>query len=160
MARRVGPFTALHTPGHAADHLCFAREDGLVFTGDHVMSWSSSVVSPPGGDMRAYIQSLQFLRDRNDPLYLPGHGPALHNPRSYVEELMQRRINREEEIFHALRAHPRSPRQLSDSLYAKYDPFLKDAAERNVRAHLIKLKADGRVVGENEVWSVVPQAGL
>jgi glyoxylase-like metal-dependent hydrolase (beta-lactamase superfamily II) len=154
---RIGRFTALHTPGHAADHLCFARDDGLVFTGDHVMSFSSSVVSPPNGNMQHYIASLQFLLDRNDPLYLPGHGPALHNPRSYVEDLMRRRVKREQEILDALRLRSLSPRQLSQSLYAKFDPLLQDAAERNVRSHLAKMLAEGRVVQHEEMWSAVPE---
>ena len=74
-------WTALHTPGHAADHLCFARVDGTVFSGDHVMGWSSSVVSPPGGNMRQYFGSLQRMLARDDALYLPGHGPAIPSPR-------------------------------------------------------------------------------
>src|SRR3712207_5293845 len=83
--------TTLHTPGHASDHLCFARSDGLVFSADHVMSWSSSIVSPPGGDMAAYIASLRLMLSRNDSLYLPGHGPPLPNPKPYVEELLNHR---------------------------------------------------------------------
>jgi glyoxylase-like metal-dependent hydrolase (beta-lactamase superfamily II) len=142
---RIGPLTALHTPGHAADHLCFARDDGLVFTADHVMGWSSSVVSPPGGDMAAYVASLQRLIDRDDPLYLPGHGPAIGDPRAYVVDLRERRIAREREILGAVRGGPMSILGLRERLYSKTDPFLQSAAERNVLAHLLKLQAEGAV---------------
>jgi glyoxylase-like metal-dependent hydrolase (beta-lactamase superfamily II) len=75
MARQVGGLTALHTPGHASDHLCFAWRDGVVFTGDHVMSWNTSIVSPPDGDMAAYMAGLRLMLGRGDTLYLGGHGP-------------------------------------------------------------------------------------
>ena len=153
----VAGMTALHTPGHAADHLCYAREDGLVFTGDHVMTWSSSIVSPPGGVMRQFIASLQLMVDRNDPLYLPGHGPAMSNPRDYVQDLMQRRIDREEAIYRAVQRRPLSPGQLSRTLYSKVDPFLQMAAERNVLAHLAKLEDEGRVIQKDEVWTALPE---
>jgi glyoxylase-like metal-dependent hydrolase (beta-lactamase superfamily II) len=150
---RVGPLTALHTPGHAPDHLCFTRDDGVVFTADHVMGWSSSVVSPPGGDMRAYLDSLQRLIDRDDPLYLPGHGPAIARPRAYVEELHNRRMSREQEIFRAVRRQPMSIGCLSSRLYAKRDPLLRSAAERNVLAHLLKLESDGKVAAHDGLWA-------
>src|SRR6185295_19486304 len=94
--------TAIHTPGHASDHLCFARLDGIVFSTDHVVSWSSSIVSPPGGDMAAYVASLRRMLLRDDFLYLPGHGPPLPNPRPYVEELLNHRVKREQAIVRAL----------------------------------------------------------
>lgn len=153
---RVGPLRALHTPGHAADHLCFARDDGLVFTADHVMAWSSTVVSPPGGDMRAYLDSLQVLIDRDDPLYLPGHGPVIRKPRAYVEDLKNRRISREEEILRTVRREPMSIGGLSQRLYAKSDPVLQGAAERNVLAHLLKLQAEGKVITDDALWSATP----
>jgi glyoxylase-like metal-dependent hydrolase (beta-lactamase superfamily II) len=152
---RVGPLLALHTPGHAPDHLCFAREDGVVFTADHVMGWSSSVVSPPMGDMRAYVDSLQAMIDRDDRVYLPGHGPALPQPRAYVVELRRRRIAREEEILAALQRGPMSAPDLSRTLYAKVDPILQSAAERNVMSHLQKLWAEGKVEEDDETWIAV-----
>lgn len=90
--------TAIHTPGHASDHLCFAWRDGIVFSADHVMSWSSSIVSPPGGDMAAYVASLGLMIARDDRLYLPGHGPALPDPRPYTQLLLDYRVKRELEI--------------------------------------------------------------
>lgn len=156
---RVLGFEAIHTPGHAPDHLCFARDDGLVFTGDHVMSFSSSVVSPPWGNMRAYVDSLQRLIERDDPLYLPGHGPPLASPRAYVEELKRRRVVREGEIVEALQDGLLTPFDLSRSLYAKLDPVLQDAAQRNVLTHLAKLEDEGRVRRRGEFWELATGEG-
>ena len=93
---------AVFTPGHAADHVCFARPDGVLFSADHVMGWSSSVVSPPNGDMAAYVASLKKLLGRADTLYLPGHGPALPDPHPYVQALLEHRMAREESIAAAI----------------------------------------------------------
>jgi glyoxylase-like metal-dependent hydrolase (beta-lactamase superfamily II) len=148
----VAGLTAVFTPGHAADHLCFEYhlDDGrqILFSGDHVMSWSSSIVSPPDGDMLAYYRSLERLLARDDSLYLSGHGPVLPEPRSLVRELLSHRQHREGTILARLRERDWAVAELSASLYAKTDPFLKIAAQRNVLAHLLKLKAEG-VVAEH-----------
>ena len=148
----VAGMQAVFTPGHAADHLCFARPDGVLFSADHVMSWSSSVVSPPGGDMAAYCDSLRRLLARAETTYLPGHGPPLPEPRPYVEALLQHRLAREEAIAAALQGGPRTAKGLVDALYSKIDPILKMAAERNVLAHLNKLENEGRVSRRGEEW--------
>ena len=143
----VAGLTAIFTPGHAADHLCFALRDGrrkLLFSGDHVMSWSSSIVSPPDGDMLAYYHSLERLLDRDDELYLSGHGPMLPEPRGLVRELLGHRQRREETILRQLEQQDWSVAALAARLYAKTDPFLKVAAQRNVLAHLLKLAAEGK----------------
>src|ERR1700753_445624 len=92
--------TALHTPGHAADHLCFAlaaaNGERVLFSADHVMSWSTSIVSPPGGDMRDYFASLKLLLDRYDDIYLPGHGPPLRDPRDLARNMLAHRMLREQ----------------------------------------------------------------
>lgn len=152
---RVGALTAVHTPGHAPDHLCFAWKDGILFTGDHVMGWSSSVVSPPNGSMGAYVASLEMMLAREDRLYLPGHGPALPEPQSYVAELRRRRVAREIEILDAIRRVPMTPAALSDSLYAKLDPVLQDAALRNVMSHLVKLQSEGKAELTGQSWRAV-----
>lgn len=146
---------AIYTPGHAPDHLCFARPDGLVFTGDHVMGWSSSVVSPPNGNMRDYMTSLQLLIDRGDRTYLPGHGPALTDPIPYVAELLRRRVLREAEILDLLQGQSLSVPDIGRRLYAKIDPVLQGAAERNVLSHLQKLWDEGKVVEDDKGWQAV-----
>lgn len=143
---RIGSLTAVHTPGHAADHLCFAWQDGILFSGDHVMAWCSTVVGPPpNGDMLGYFHSLQRLINRPDRVYVPGHGPLLHDPQPYVEELLRRRQDREQEILEAVGRGLHRPDDIRSALYNKTDPVLVRAAYRNVLAHLAKLVAEGRV---------------
>lgn len=154
---RVASLTAIHTPGHAADHLCFAADDGLLFTGDHVMSWSTTVVGPPKGDMTAYFASLRLLLARDDAIYLPGHGPALPDPHPYVRELLRYREEREEAIASALAGPaPMTAGEIMARLYGKSDPMLRRAAERNVNAHLLKLEAEGRAERVGEAWRAAP----
>jgi glyoxylase-like metal-dependent hydrolase (beta-lactamase superfamily II) len=117
------------------------------------MSWSSTVVSPPGGDMRAYFNSLEVLLRRTDDLYLPGHGPALPEPRKLVVELLHHRQARERAIQDALVDGPPSDTfTLMNTLYSQVDPRLRRAAERNVLAHLLKLEQEGQVSREGELW--------
>jgi glyoxylase-like metal-dependent hydrolase (beta-lactamase superfamily II) len=143
----VAGLTALHTPGHAADHLCFAYQPAglprILFSGDHVMSWSSSIVSPPDGDMLAYYRGLERLIARDDEVYLGGHGPALPDPQTLVKELLSHRQHRERTIIAALETGPGAVAELAEQLYHKTDRFLKVAAQRNVLAHLLKLQAEG-----------------
>jgi len=152
----VADMVAVHTPGHASDHLCFAlrTKDGtaVLFSADHVMSWSTSVVSPPGGDMADYFASLRLLLDRTDDVFLPGHGPALPEPRNLVRELLSHRLMREQAIEAALAGGSAGTYKLMDTLYSQVHPRLRRAAERNVLAHLLKLEAEGKVVREGELW--------
>jgi glyoxylase-like metal-dependent hydrolase (beta-lactamase superfamily II) len=143
---------ALHTPGHAADHLCFAGRDGTLYSGDHVMSWSSSVVSPPDGDMAAYMRALGRLLAREDSFYLPGHGPPLARPLGFLRDLLAHREAREKAILDALAAGPRTARDLVGQLYAQVDARLHAAAERNVLAHLLKLESENRTAREGQGW--------
>ncbi len=136
---------ALFTPGHASDHLCFARADGVVFSGDVVMAWSTTAVSPPGGDMAAYVASLHRLLARTgDTLYLPGHGPALPEPLAYVSGLLAHRLAREQAVLVALATAPSGPAALVETLYPGLKPALRPAAERSVLAHLLKLAQEGK----------------
>jgi len=155
---RVGALTALHTPGHAPDHLCFVWRDRMLFSGDHVMGWSSSVVSPPSGSMGDYVASLDRLLERDDRAYLPGHGPVLDKPQAYVRELRDRRITREHEILAALGKAPATVEALSNGLYAKVDPVLQGAATRNVMSHLAKLQTEGRVKERNGLWEEIKRS--
>lgn len=148
----IAGFHALHTPGHAADHLCFAWREGVLFSADHVMAWSTSIVSPPGGDMAAYFASLRLLLERRDTLYLPGHGPALDDPHPYVRDLLAHRMARENAIASMLARGPASTERLMETLYSQLNPMLRRAAERNVLAHLLKLENEGRVRRVADVW--------
>ena len=98
---------AVATPGHTSNHLCFAYE-GALFSGDHVMGWSTTVVVPPDGDMAAYMRSLDKLRQRADRVYFPAHGPAVQNPQQYVRHLVGHRMQREKQILSLISQHPRS----------------------------------------------------
>lgn len=141
----VGGMTVLFTPGHASDHICLARDDGVVFTGDHVMAWSSSVVPHPGGSMADFIDSLTRLADRNDRLYLCGHGPVLSDPSLFVKRLIHHRLRREAAILQALRDGLTTSSAIAKKLYENRGSRLLEAAEHNVRAHLVKLASDGRI---------------
>jgi glyoxylase-like metal-dependent hydrolase (beta-lactamase superfamily II) len=153
---KIAGLTAIHTPGHASDHLCLAlpATDGtaVLFSADHVMSWSTSVVSPPGGDMADYFASLRRLLDRNDDAFLPGHGPLLPQPRNLVREMLTHRMMREQAIQRKLAQGPTGTFVLMDTLYSQVHPRLRRAAERNVLAHLLKLETEGKVRRDGEMW--------
>ena len=148
----VAGWVAVHTPGHAPDHLCFAGPDGVLLSADHVMSWSSSVVGPPGGDMGAYFASLRRLLARGEGVYLPGHGPRHPDALPFVQALLDHRLAREAAILGALGPAPRGSRAITEALYAGVDPRLRRAAERNVIAHLAKLVQEGRARAEGDGW--------
>jgi glyoxylase-like metal-dependent hydrolase (beta-lactamase superfamily II) len=153
----IAGLVALHTPGHASDHLCYAvlAKDGraVLFSADHVMSWNSSVVSPPDGDMKAYFASLKRVLERTDDVFLPGHGPALPDPRKLTRALLFHRMERERAIQMALAKGPATIAELRAKLYAQMeDVRLQKAAERSVLAHLMKLEAEGKVRRQAEMW--------
>lgn len=147
---RVGDWQAVHTPGHAPDHLCFAGPDGTLFSGDTVMGWSTSTVAP--GGMADYFASLRRLLDRDDRMLLPGHGPPILEARAFTQALLDHRLQREAAIMAALGPQPRTSRAVTAELYADVDPRLLRAAERNVIAHLDKLRGEGRVQDVPEGW--------
>jgi glyoxylase-like metal-dependent hydrolase (beta-lactamase superfamily II) len=144
----VAGMDALHTPGHASDHICLARSDGVLFTGDHVMSWNSSIVAPPDGNMASYVQQLRRLLERDDNLYLPGHGPPLPDPLPHTRQLLNHRERRERAILNALAEGSETAERLANRLYRKSHPHLAWAAQRNLEAHLEKLSHEG-VVRQN-----------
>lgn len=149
----IAGWTALYTPGHASDHLCFAR-DGLVFSADHIMGWSTSVVSPPQGNMTQYFASLRRMLARADTQYFPGHGPTVTDPAAYGAFLLNHRLAREAAIAKTLEAGPKAPMEIVLALYTDLKPALRPAAERSVTAHLHKLRDDGRAVERDGVWGV------
>lgn len=153
---RVAGLAVVHTPGHASDHLCFRRDDGILFTGDHVMTWNSSIVMLPDGDMAAYCRHLERLITAEDRLYLPGHGPPLADPIPYTQRLLEHRLLREQEIWTHIASAPGTAGEISKKLYGKSDYWLAWAAERNVEAHLDKLVNEGCAVREGDRWAVSP----
>jgi glyoxylase-like metal-dependent hydrolase (beta-lactamase superfamily II) len=147
--------TAVATPGHTSNHLCYALEEtGALFTGDHVMAWSTSVVSPPDGDMAAYMASLAKLYDRDDRVYYAAHGPAVTKPRQLVRGMLGHRKSREKQIVRELEKGPRAIPDMVAVMYKGLDPRLTGAAGRSVLAHLIDLKARGVVMSDGEDWSL------
>ena len=145
--------TAVATPGHTSNHLCYALEQsGALFTGDHVMAWSTSVVSPPDGDMAAYMASLQKLHDRDDKVLYPAHGPAISNPKQLVRGMLGHRRSREAQILRLLEASPQPIPAMVTAMYKGLDPRLNGAAGRSVLAHLIDLRHKRRVTNEGDRW--------
>ena len=146
--------TALHTPGHAANHLCFAlAEERALFSGDHVMGWSTSVIAPPDGDMADYMENLERLIDRDDAVLYPTHGAPIEKPQSYLKALLAHRREREAQILAQLAFARARVAGLVAALYPGLDPSLHAAAALTVTAHLKKLEAEGRVrEEEDERW--------
>ena len=144
---------AVATPGHTSNHLCYGLvESGALFTGDHVMAWSTSVVSPPDGDMSAYMTSLQKLYDRADTRYYPAHGPVVEKPRQLVRGMLGHRRSREAQILRLLGTGPHQIPTMVAAMYKGLDPRLVGAAGRSVLAHLVDLERQGRVACEDETW--------
>lgn len=147
---------AVTTPGHTSNHICYAlMESGALFTGDHVMKWSTSVVSPPDGDMRAYMASLQKLYAREDRIYYPAHGPAVENPRQLVRGMIGHRRQREGQILKLLEAGEGHLPDMVAAMYKGLDPRLTGAAGRSVLAHLIDLQNQGRASITEGHWSFI-----
>lgn len=150
--------TALTTPGHTSNHLCFALEEsGALFTGDHVMGWSTSVIAPPDGDMAAYLDSLQKLYERTDRVYYPAHGPQVNKPQQLVRGMMGHRRQRERQILRLLGEAPAVIEDLVPRMYQGVDRALWPAAGRSVLAHLIDLERRGLARRMDEVWSLAAQ---
>jgi glyoxylase-like metal-dependent hydrolase (beta-lactamase superfamily II) len=138
--------SALHTPGHAPDHLCFALEGtGILFSGDHVMGWNTSVVAPPEGNMGAYMRSLERLTERSDKLYFPGHGGQVENPQRLVKAYMLHRRMREQSILECIRDGTNTARAIVPIVYRGLDPKLLNAASLSVLAHVEHLIERGIV---------------
>lgn len=147
---------AVATPGHTSNHLCFALlESGALFTGDHVMAWSTSVVSPPDGDMSAYMTSLQKLYERTqDVRYYPAHGPSVDKPRQLVRGMLGHRRQREAQIVRLLEAGAQTVPGMVAAMYKGLDPRLAGAAGRSVLAHLIDLAGQGRARQQDDAtWT-------
>jgi glyoxylase-like metal-dependent hydrolase (beta-lactamase superfamily II) len=134
----------IHTPGHMSNHICLAMGDTLL-SGDHVMAWSTSLVSPPDGDMGAYMASLHKLEQRKWRRFLPGHGEPVDDPATRLAALITHRLGREASVLAALAAGPAAAAALTAAIYTDLAPHLHGAATRNVLAHLIDLQARAKV---------------
>jgi glyoxylase-like metal-dependent hydrolase (beta-lactamase superfamily II) len=140
-------FECVFTPGHTSNHMCFAlREEKALFTGDHVMGWSTTVVAPPDGDMAAYMASLRKLRARDDAILWPTHGGPVRNPQPFLQAYIDHRLEREAQIIVCLRDGLDSIGAIVASIYVDVDKRLHPAAARSVLAHLIQLTQEGRVI--------------
>lgn len=137
--------TAIHTPGHLGGHICFALGDTL-FSGDHVMGWSTTLVSPPDGDMGDYMTSLRRLQSQRWSLLLPGHGDPVTDPADRIATLIAHRLTREAQILAALTQGPGKIPSLAAHIYHDTPAHLLPAAERNVLAHLIDLAERNLVI--------------
>ncbi len=146
---------AIATPGHTSSHLAFALpETNALFSGDHVMGWSTTIVSPPDGDMAAYMASLEKLMGRDDRVYYPGHGEAIDKPQRLVRGMLGHRKQREGQILRLLRAAPQPIGRIVTQMYVGLDARLVPAAERSVLAHLYDLQNRGLVIEEGETWQI------
>ncbi|HXQ52769.1 MAG TPA: MBL fold metallo-hydrolase [Stellaceae bacterium] len=137
---------AIETPGHTSNHLSFhLAEENTLFSGDHVMGWSTSVIAPPDGDMASYMRSLGKLLHREDALYRPTHGPAIADPRPFVAAFIAHRNERSAAILERLALGDRTIEAIVREVYRGLDPRLVPAAGRSVLAHLVALVEEGRV---------------
>jgi len=137
---------AIHTPGHTSNHMCFAlKEENCLFSGDHIMGWSTSVVSPPDGHMGDYITSLNRVLEADFDKIWPTHGPVINNPREFVSAYIAHRHNRETQICAALADGISSISDIVSKLYADIDKRLHPAAAHSVLSHLIHMRETGRV---------------
>ena len=147
---------AVHTPGHTSNHLCFALEEsGALFTGDHVMGWSTSVIVPPDGDMGDYLESLDKLYSREDRVYYPAHGAPVEKPQQLVRSMLGHRRQRERQILKVLADGPRSLPEFIPITYKGLDPRLEKAAQMSVHAHLIDLERRDMVNRSEERWTAL-----
>jgi glyoxylase-like metal-dependent hydrolase (beta-lactamase superfamily II) len=148
--------TAIATPGHTSNHLCFALgETGALFTGDHVMAWSTTVVAPPDGDMADYMASLDKLHARDDRVYYPAHGPPVTKPRQLVRGMIGHRRQRERQILKLLGQRTYLISELVPQMYKGVDERLWPAAGQSVKAHLIDLERRGLVARSEERWTIL-----
>lgn len=149
-------FDCVYTPGHTSNHMCYGlRDEKALFTGDHVMGWSTTVVAPPDGDMAQYMASLKKLLARDDKILYPTHGAPVRDPKPFLQAYLDHRLEREAQILSSLRAGVNTIPEIVAKLYAGVDQRLHPAAARSVLAHLIQLEAEGRVRRSGNNYSLV-----
>jgi glyoxylase-like metal-dependent hydrolase (beta-lactamase superfamily II) len=147
--------TAVATPGHTSNHLCYAlEEEKALFSGDHIMGWSTTVVSPPDGDMADYMASLALMISRDDKVYYPAHGPQVDTPQRLARGMMGHRKQREGQIMRLLEKGVGAIPDMVAEMYKGLDVRLRGAAGRSVLAHLIDLERRGVASNTDEAWSL------
>ena len=147
---------AVHTPGHASNHLCYLLDlNRILFTGDHVMQGSTVVISPPDGDMVAYLKSLERLLALDLAAFAPGHGHVIDKPHDEVRKLIAHRMKREKKVIDAFeKKNPATLDELLPLVYDDVSPRIHPVARRSLHAHVIKLKYEGRATEEGELWTL------
>jgi len=142
----------VYTPGHTSNHMCFAlAEEKSLFTGDHVMGWSTSIIGPPDGDMTSYMNSLALLLDRDDEVYWPTHGTAIPDVKTYVQAFIDHRLEREKQILASLADGFELIEDMVPGMYTDTDPRMFGAAARSVFAAMIRLLDSGQVTCLDDV---------
>ncbi|HEY4125081.1 MAG TPA: MBL fold metallo-hydrolase [Rhizomicrobium sp.] len=142
-------FECVFTPGHTSNHMCYAlKEENALFTGDHVMGWSTTVVTPPDGDMAQYMASVKKLIARDDAVLYPTHGAPVTNPKPFLTAYLEHRLDRERQILACIHDGLSTIPEMVARMYADVDKRLHPAASRSVLAHLIQLESEGRVVND------------
>ena len=148
-------FECLHTPGHISNHICYAeRRRGILFPGDHVMGWSTSVISPPDGRVADYLDGLRLLLARGEAPFFPTHGPPITEPAPYVQALLDHRLEREQQVVDLLSDGRRTVAELVAVMYADVRAELHEPAARSVGAHLVKLVDEGRVTRHDDRYGL------
>ena len=136
--------SAIHTPGHMGNHICF-QYDKILFSGDHIMGWATSMVSPPYGDLTQFMNSCRVLQKENFSMLLPGHGDPVNDPKERITFLINHRLERERHIKSTIEMGPLTAMEITSLVYTDIDPALINAAARNVFAHLIDLNNRGKI---------------
>jgi glyoxylase-like metal-dependent hydrolase (beta-lactamase superfamily II) len=148
-------FECVFTPGHTSNHMCFAlNEEKALFTGDHIMGWSTTVVTPPDGDMAQYMDSVRKLEARGDRTLYPTHGSPVTEPQPFLAAYLAHRIDRENQVLAAVKDGLDTIPAMVARMYADVDKRLHPAAARSVEAHLIKLEREGRIVREGAQYRI------
>jgi glyoxylase-like metal-dependent hydrolase (beta-lactamase superfamily II) len=146
-------FECVHTPGHTSNHMCYAlKEEKALFTGDHIMGWSTTVVTPPDGDMADYIASVEKLERRGDRTLYPTHGAPVTDPGPFLAAYREHRLDRERQVLASIAAGRDTIPAMVAHMYADVDKRLHPAASRSVLAHLIKLEHEGRVANQGGTY--------
>jgi len=141
----------LATPGHTSNHICYAlHEENVLFSGDHIMGWSTTVISPPDGDMGDYFASLDRIKARNFSTLWPTHGPPITEPAPFVQAYIDHRRNREAQVLAAVGQGMSRIKAMVPVLYKDVDPRLHPAAAHSVLAHTIQLVREGRLICDGQ----------